>query len=179
MGHISGIRKKTFMIATIAAIFSMTMGFMPQSEAIPLTLDLGLICGVAVPAALVALTGGPTFIGSFLLENTGNGVQPILANIGLGWFGQESVPVLHLISGTTTLSVPTTGAGGPGGPVTMTDAGGIGTDELVANLVGQAGAQTASISVDGSSPISPPFSGLQTTTMVVTADSGQCFTFFA
>jgi len=173
----TSIRKKTIMIATLAAILSMTTGFMPQAEAIPLTLNLGLICGVIVPGALIALTGGPTFVGSFPLTNTGNGVQPLLANIGLGWFGAETpTPILHLGAATTTLQVPLSGAGGPVGPVAMDPAAG-GTDVAIANLVG--GPETVSISVDGASPINPPASGELSTTLTVTADSGQCFTFIA
>jgi len=112
-----------------------------------------------------------------LLDNTGNGVQPILAQIGLGWVGQETpTPVLHLNAPTTTLQVPLSGAGGPVGPVPMDDTAG-GTDAPIANLVG--GPETVSISVDGSSPINPPASGVLTTTLTVTADSGDCFTFIA
>ena len=171
MGHMTSIRKKSTMIVAFAAILSMTMGFMPQSEAgsIPLTLNFGLVCGVTIPVAAIALVGGPTFTGGFSLQNTGNGIQDVLANIGLGWSGTIDT-ILHLVSSTTTLDATDTGAGALGA-IAMNNAG---TDVTFANLVGSGPVSTVSISVDGSAPINPPFSGEQGTTLFVTADVGDC-----
>lgn len=171
MGHIETIKRMSIVIVSIAAIMSLVLSFTPQSYAgIDLSLDINAVCGTTADTSAVSLDDdtvsgvdpGQPATGMFGLSNTGTASQPVSADVGQGFFGPETTPILHIQASDVTLLSDGTNAVTPA--VAMDNGG---TPKPITTVDGD-DSETVTITVSTSNLQNLPVSGTQSATLTLT-----------
>ncbi len=168
------IKRTTVIIASFAAILSIAMSFAPNADAqIGLSFDLNAVCGVTNNAgssialdddSVAGVAPGQPASGSFGIANSGTELQGISADVGEGFKGPETTPVLHILA--TDVDLQSSDAGNFG-LVAMVWSGTVGVAQPITNL-GPGGAGTVTITADTGNLQNLPASGTQSATLTLT-----------
>jgi len=137
------IKRATFMIAAFVAVFSLSLSFVPQSEAgVDLEFTIGAFCGGIVDDASLTMTAvttaGTDSTGTITIRNTGTGTVPVSTNLGAasnlptdtGGFRGFDSGLTHILPSSVDIDAGDTNYGASG-VVPQIDAG---TDAQIADL---------------------------------------------